>query len=75
MKKQEKNAKDKDDKKKPNIKDTASILKTPNNREIIPIVKEDEILDFNSNYIKESLIFAKPYDIFPEWPNEQELKV
>lgn len=75
MKKQEKNPKDKEDKKKQNNKEAPLIIKTPNMREPIPIVKQDEILNFNSNQIKENLIFAKPCEIFPEWPNEEELKV
>jgi len=75
MKKQAKNAKDKTDNKKQNNKDNQSLIKNPNAREIIPIIKEDDIFDFESNKIKENLIFAKPCEIFPEWPSEEELKV
>jgi hypothetical protein len=75
MKKQEKNTKEKDDKKKLNNKDASTIIKNQNTREPIPLIKDDDNFDFNSNHIKENLIFAKPYGIFPEWPSEQELKV
>jgi len=75
MKKQHKNAKDKDDKKKINNKDNNPLNRNPNTREHISIINESEILNFESNKIKENLIFAKPCEIFSEWPSEDELKV
>jgi len=75
MKRQAKNPKE-NEKKKPNNKELpSSIIKSPNTREPSLIVNEEEKFDFNSNHIKENLIFAKPSEIFPEWPSEEELKV
>jgi len=45
-----------------------------NIRETFPI-RQTDITQTETNEIKELLIFSKPFEILPEWPNEEELKV
>lgn len=45
-----------------------------NIRETFPI-RQTDITHAETNEIKEFLIFSKPFEILPEWPNEEELKV
>ncbi len=75
MKKQIKNVKDKNENKKNIIKENSDLIKNVNSRVSVPIIKDDDIFDFESKNIKEKLIFSKPCEIFPEWPSEEELKV
>lgn len=79
MKKHAKNAKDKTDKdnykKNLQFKDNQNILKNANQRLAYPIYEEIEDYTFDSLQERENLIFSKPKEIFPEWPNEEELIV
>lgn len=45
-----------------------------NIRETFPL-KQNDISSDKNKEIKEVLIFSKPFEILPEWPNEEELKV
>lgn len=47
---------------------------TKNIRETFP-VKQMDVSSEENKEIKEILIFSKPFEILPEWPNEEELRV
>ncbi len=52
----------------------ANSLYIKNIRETYPIKQIDKTNEENKE-IKQILIFSKPFEILPEWPNEEELKV
>lgn len=84
--KENNNANNPKDKVDPNKKQQGIITKNPkdllppnsqyakNIRETFPL-KQTEITAEENKEIKEMLIFSKPFEILPEWPNEEELKV
>lgn len=75
------NMKDKPDmpKNKPNMKNPRDLLPATspylkNIRETF-LIKANDFSSHEINEIKENLILAKPFELFPEWPPEEELKV